>query len=184
MSVWEKVHLKLNYNGIILDNFHSHELYLCKQRGIHLYECLVIYLPEKKHPSGLELLVFFTLINFFWKILIKNIIYCQTACLWTVYVCTGMWKYMSNFSTVVLATTGISILPRSMLKAKLFNYSASFLSLVGGNSPAHKLRVMAAAKPHLNATYGQHFALTSVYEKRQYIIMSGKLFSSKIMFEL
>ena len=43
-------------------------------------------------------------------------------------------------------------------------------------------RVMAAAvKLHLNATYAQHLALKSVYEKRQ---VGGKLFSSKIKFEL
>ena len=64
----------------------------------------------------------------------------------------------------------------------LFNNSGSF-SLLGDNSLAHKLRVMAAVKLHLNATYPQHLALESVYEKRQYI-MDGKLFSSRIMFEL
>ena len=37
---------------------------------------------------------------------------------------------------------------------------------------------------HLNVTYAQHRALKSVYVKRQYVIMSGKLFFSKIMFEL
>ena len=43
----------------------------------------------------------------------------------------------------------------------------------------HKHRVMAAAvKLHLNATYAQHLALKSVYEKRQYV-MGGKLFSVK-----
>ena len=36
---------------------------------------------------------------------------------------------------------------------------------------------MAAVKLHLNATYAQHLALKSVYEKKQ-CIMSGKLFSS------
>ena len=63
-----------------------------------------------------------------------------------------------------------------------FNNSV-FLSLVGGNSLAHKLRVMVAAKLHLNATYVQQLALKSVYEKRQHVI-GGKSFSSKIMFEL
>ena len=48
---------------------------------------------------------------------------------------------------------------------------------------AHKRRVMAAVKIHLNATYAQHLALKSGFEKRQYE-MGGKLFSSKIMFEL
>ena len=33
------------------------------------------YLVEEKHPSGLELLVFFDFINFFLKTLTKNIIY-------------------------------------------------------------------------------------------------------------
>ena len=62
----------------------------------------------------------------------------------------------------------------------LFNNSVS-LSLVGGSSLAHKLRVMAAVKLHLNATYAQHFALKSVYKKGQ---VGGKLFFSKTMFEL
>ena len=48
---------------------------------------------------------------------------------------------------------------------QLFN-SAS-LPLVGDNSLVHKLRVMAAVKLHLNATYAQHLALKSVYEKRR-----------------
>ena len=56
--------------------------------------------------------------------------------------------------------------------------SAASLSLGGDNSLADKLRVMAAVELHLNATYGQHLALKSFYEKRQYIMMSGKLFFS------
>ena len=75
---------------------------------------------------------------------------------------------MSGFSAFVLTTTGSNTMFRSMPKAKLFNNSAS-LSLVGGNSLAHKLRVMAALKLHLNATYAQHLALKSVYEKRQHL---------------
>ena len=53
--------------------------------------------------------------------------------------------------------------------------------LVGGNSLAYKPRVMAAVKLHLNATYAQHLALKLVCGKRQ---VDGKLFSSKIMFEI
>ena len=55
--------------------------------------------------------------------------------------------------------------------------------LCHGSSLGHKLRVIAAVELQLDATYIQHFALKSVYEKRQ-CIMGGKLFSSKIMFEL
>ena len=40
-----------------------------------------------------------------------------------------------------------------------------------------------AVKLHLNATYAQHLALKSVYEKRHYV-MGGKLFSSKVIFEV
>ena len=45
--------------------------------------------------------------------------------------------------------------------------------------------MIAAVKLHLNATYAQDLALKSVYEKdnKEYA-MGGKLFSSKIMFEL
>ena len=64
---------------------------------------------------------------------------------------------MSGFSAFALTTTGSNILFRSMQKAKLFKNPAS-LSLVGGNSLAHKLRVMAAVKLHLNATYTQYLA--------------------------
>ena len=39
----------------------------------------------------------------------------------------------------------------------------------------HKLRIMAAIELHLNATYAQHPALKSVYEKSK-SIMGGKLF--------
>ena len=66
---------------------------------------------------------------------------------------------MPGFSAFVL-TTG-NILFRSMPKPVgncLFKNSAS-LSLVEGNSLAHKLRVTAAAKLHLNAAYAQHLAL-------------------------
>ena len=62
-----------------------------------------------------------------------------------------------------------------------FNNSVS-LSLVEGNTLAHKLRVIKAVKLQLNAIYAQHLALKLVHEKRQYI-MGGKLFSSKKMFE-
>ena len=46
-----------------------------------------------------------------------------------------------------------------------------------------ELRVMAAVGLHLNARYPQHFALKSVYDKRQNIT-AGKLFSSRAVFEL
>ena len=42
---------------------------------------------------------------------------------------------------------------------------------------------MAAVEIYLNVTYDQHLALKLVYEKRQQK-MSGKLFSSRTMFEL
>ena len=61
--------------------------------------------------------------------------------------------------------------------------NSAFLSLVADNSLVHKLRVMAAVELHLNATYAQHLALKSVYEKRHYV-MGGKLFSSKVIFEV
>ena len=50
----------------------------------------------------------------------------------------------------------------------------------------HKFRVMLSVKLHLNATYAQHLALESVYEKRQCIInnVGGKYFSSGTMLEL
>ena len=89
---------------------------------------------------------------------------------------------MSGFSAFVL--TGI-ILFRSMPNGNCLFSSAS-LSLVADNSLVHELRVMAAVSSyiHLNATYAQHLALKSVYEKNKYV-MGGKLFSSyKTVFEL
>ena len=71
---------------------------------------------------------------------------------------------MSGFSAFVL-TTG-NILFRSMPNGHYLFNSAS-LSLVGDNSLAHKLRVIATVELHLNATYAQHLALKSVFEKRQ-----------------
>ena len=112
--------------------------------------------------------------------LIKNIIYCQTACLSIVYLCTVMWKYTSGFSIFVL-TTG-NILLRSMPK-QMEIFCPTAQHLCHGSLLVHKLRVIAAVKLQLDATYIQHFALKSVYEKRRWI-MGGKLFSSKIIFEL
>ena len=57
---------------------------------------------EKKHPSGLELLVSFTFINFFLKMLFKNIIHCQTAYLWTIYLCTLVCKNICQASLPLL----------------------------------------------------------------------------------
>ena len=71
---------------------------------------------------------------------------------------------MPGFSAFVL-TTG-NILCRSMPNGNYLFKSAS-LSLAGNNSLAHKLRVMAAVELHSNATYAQHPAFKSVYEKRQ-----------------
>ena len=69
---------------------------------------------------------------------------------------------MSGFSAFVL-TTG-NILLRSMPNGNhLFNMAS--LSLVGDNSPAHKLSVMSAVELHLNAAYTKHLALKSVYQK-------------------
>ena len=94
---------------------------------------------------------------------------------------------MSGFSAFVLTTTGSNILfrsnPKRQSKWKLPVQQLSiFVTGRGGNSMTH--RVMAAAvKLHLNATYAQHLALKSVYEKRHYV-MGGKLFSSKVIFEV
>ena len=91
---------------------------------------------------------------------------------------------MPGFSAFVL--TNGNILFRSMPKPVrncLFSNSAS-LSLVDGNSLAHKLRVTAAAKLHLNATYAQHLALKWFMKKGNTWVMGGQLFSSEIIVEL
>ena len=52
------------------------------------------------------------------------------------------------------------------------------MPLVGDNSLLHELRVIAAVELHVNATYIQHPALKSVYEKKanQLSVMSGNFY--------
>ena len=69
---------------------------------------------------------------------------------------------MSGFSAFIF-TTG-DILFRSMSNGSCLCNSTSSL-LVGDTSQMHKLKVTAAVKLHLKATYAQHLALKSVYEK-------------------
>ena len=118
------------------------------------------------------------------KTLIENIIYCQTACLWTVYLCT-VCKNICQASLplfLLLLLEAIFCLDQCQRQSKWklpVQQLSIFVTGRGGNSMTHKHRVMAAAvKLHLNATYAQHLALKSVYEKRQYV-MGGKLFSVK-----
>ena len=60
MSV-EKKHIEIELY-LILVIFHFQELYLCKT-----FLWVFNDLSKEKHPSVLELLVFFTFINLFWK---------------------------------------------------------------------------------------------------------------------
>ena len=142
-------------------------------------------LVSEKAPTRTRIVGIFRFYQLFLKTLIKNIIYCQTACLWTVYLYTAItWlKYMSNICCYCYWQ---QYFVQINVKGKVnencsFNNSVS-LSLVEGNTLAHKLRVIKAVKLQLNAIYAQHLALKLVHEKRQYI-MGGKLFSSKKMFE-
>ena len=66
-----------------------------------------------------------------------------------------------------------------------FQFSFASLSLVPDNSLNHELRVIAALKRHLHATYyAQHPALKSVDDKSQ-LVVGGKLFSSyRTLFQL
>ena len=159
--------------------------YMYVSKGRHFYECIVICLRKSTHQD-FNYWYFLLSSNFFENINQEHNLLPDFAYLWTVYLCTDV-KCMLEFSAFVL-TTG-NILFRSInhkcqmeIACSVFSNSGS-LSLVGDNSLTHKLRGMAAVKLHLNAAYAQHLALKSVYEKRQYI-MGGKLFSSRIMFEL
>ena len=78
----EKKHIEIELY-LILVFFHFNELYLCKQREIFLW--VFSYLSEEKHPTGLELLVFFTFINFFGNINQEHNLLPDCTCLWTVY---------------------------------------------------------------------------------------------------
>ena len=62
-----------------------------------------------------------------------------------------------------------NVLFRSMLNGDC-QFSSASLSLVGDNSLVHELRVLAAVKLHLNATYVKNSALKSVYEKSQWVV--------------
>ena len=54
---------------------------------------------------------------------------------------------------------------------EIFSSAQHQLSLVGDNSLAHDLRVMAAAELHVNATYyAQYPALKSAYGKKEPVI--------------
>ena len=58
---------------------------------------------------------------------------------------------MSGFSAFVLAAGNILFI--SMPNGNCLLNNLASLSLVGDNSLVHKHRVMAAVKPHLNASY-------------------------------
>ena len=149
----EKKHIEIELY-LILVFFHFNELYLCKQREIFLW--VFSYLSEEKHPTGLELLVFFTFINFFGNINLEHNLLPDCACLWTVYYQFTSFFLCKNVCQASLpsfyCTTGnILFRSRSMpngmeitCSTQLFN-SAS-LSWVGDNSLVHKLRVMTAVK--------------------------------------
>ena len=108
--------------------------------------CMSVLLPcLRKSTSRLELLVFFTFINFFLKTITKSIIYCQTVHAFRMFTYVSCEKGMSGFPALVL--TGI-VLFRSMPNGNCLFGSAS-LSLVGDNSLVHELRVIAAVDLHL-----------------------------------
>ena len=122
------------------------------------------YLVEEKHPSGLELLVFFNFINFFLKTLTKNIIYCQTVHVFGQFTHALICKNICQTSLPLFLLPVIFSLDPCQTE---ITCSTKHLCSTKHRSLAHKLRVMAAVKQHLNATYAQHLALKSVYEKRQ-----------------
>ena len=157
MSVWEKA----NWNWTIPNSCYfslSWTSCIYVNRGRHLYECYVLLLVWGKAPIRTRIIVIFHLHWLFLKTLIKNIIYCQTVHVFGTYVliCKNVCEdSLPSFLLLVIFCLD---------PCQLFN-SAS-LSLVGDHSLVHKLRVMAAVELHLNATYAQHLALKSVYEKR------------------
>ena len=80
-----------------------------------------------------------------------------------IYVCCE--NCMPGFSVYVLK---ISYYSANILFKSMPNANCRFIStlLVGANSLAHELRVMAVAELHVTVTYyGQHSASKSVYEK-------------------
>ena len=132
-------------------------VYVRKER--HFYECLVTYLRKSTHQD-------------------QKTIYCQTVHVFGQFSYVLVCKNVCQASLSSFLLLAIFCLDQCQMKIACL----ASLSLVGDNSLAHKLTVMAAVKLHLNATYAQHLALKSIYEKRQ-CIMGGKLFSCRIMFE-
>ena len=133
--------------------------YIYVNRGRHLYEHLATCLRKSTHQDY-RYWYFSLSLTVFENINQEHKLPPNCAFLWTVYLCTRMYKYMSSFSAFVLATG--NILFRSMPNGNCLFNSAS-LSLVGDKSLAHKFRVMAAVRLHLNATYAQHLTMKSVF---------------------
>ena len=129
------------------------------------------------------MLVFSTFFNFFLKTSIKSIISCQSVHVFGpfTYVPVCFEKCIPGFSAFILTTDNIFF--RSMPNGNWL-FSSAYLSLTGENLLlVHELRVMAAVEPHLYAPCAKHLALKSVYGKSHYI-KSGKLFLSRVVFEL
>ena len=107
------IYIQYIYN---IYSIYRYSLYLCKQRETFLYKCLITCL--RKSTSEVELLVFFTFFNFFWKhSLIQSIIYYQPVHAFGpfTYVPVCCEKCMSGFSAFVL-TTGNILLDQCQMK--------------------------------------------------------------------
>ena len=114
----------------------------------------------------LEILVFFTFINFLMKTFINqehNLIADRAFVPFTYLYCENCTSSFSGF--FLNLSKSCNILFRSMSNGN-FLFSSASLSLVRDYSLVHKLRVMAAVALHVNATYYvQHPALKSFMKK-------------------
>ena len=137
---------------IILGIFHFNELYLYKRRDtfvwvFYVYICMYNYMFEKKHIWTLIIGIF----HFHWfflEILIKSVIWLGSACLWNVYLCTGLfWKMYVR----LLCLRSYYWQYFAWINAKMEIASAS-LPLAVDNSLVHERRARAAVKLHLNPT--------------------------------
>ena len=150
-----------------IKNSRCHYVYV--NRGRHLYECLITCLRKSTSKIGLELLVFFTSINFFYE----NIHLLPPDCAFGPFTYVCCENCMSGFSTFVLNLSKSGNIFFSSMPNGNYLLSSASLSLVGDSSLVHELRVMAAVELSVNATYAQHPALKSVYEKSQSVMVAS-----------
>ena len=105
--------------------------------------------------------IFHLYVSFFENINREHNLLPDCACFMYWYVVKDVCQ--PSLPSCFILTTG-NILFRSVLNGN-YLFSSASLALGGGNSLVLGLTVIAAVELYINATYSQHLALKSVYEK-------------------